>query len=96
MVDDQIIVLSEENRNIMREKIKDFWYLEERGWFIRNPEIQNKLLNVINVGMSHRVFVFAGDLELHLDYLLSRYYESKDGESSFFEEKYNCEEKNNN
>lgn len=92
MVDDKILPVSNDNMNIMRTSIKDFWYLEERGWFMRNQDLQNKLLNLINFGMSNRVFVFAGDFELHLDYLLSAYYESKnEGENYnhlYNEEKY--------
>jgi hypothetical protein len=87
--------------NIMRNKINDFEYLEERSWFMTNEELQKKLMKVINIGLGYLVCVVEGDFEIHLDSLIILYYESKDnGDTDLFyideedktmeyEEKYN-------
>lgn len=63
--------------NMFRENITDFWYLEERGWFLNNPSLHDKLIKIIDLGLSKMVFVFSGDFEAHIDYLIQSYYESK-------------------
>ena len=63
--------------NMFRENITDFWYLEERGWFVDNPSLHEKLIKIIDLGLSKMVFVFSGDFEAHIDYLIQSYYESK-------------------
>jgi hypothetical protein len=63
---------------IMRHFIRDFWYLERTRWFLSNVEIQNKLLLTIRLGLYSKVYVATPDLNEHLDFILSEYYEMKD------------------
>lgn len=63
--------------NIMRHYIPDFWYLERTRWFSTNFELQNKLLLVIRLGLYSKVYVATPDLDDHLDFLLSEYYDVK-------------------
>ena len=63
---------------IMRHFIRDFWYLERKLWFSSNIELQNKLLLMIRLGVYSKVDVAAPDLDDHLDFLLSDYYDTKD------------------
>jgi hypothetical protein len=50
--------------------VPNFYYLESRGWFVRNQLLQQKLFNLCKLGFGHKVFVTAGDFESHIDYLL--------------------------
>jgi hypothetical protein len=61
----------------IREFITDFYYIENRRWFVNNIELQNKLLLIIRLGLHNKVFVASGDFDEHLDSILSQYYESK-------------------
>ena len=63
---------------IMRHYIRDFWYLERTRWFSSDFEIQNKLLLTIKLGLYSKVYVATPDLNEHLDFILSEYYEMKD------------------
>ena len=63
--------------HIMRHFIQDFWYLERTRWFSSNVEIQNKLLLIIRVGLYRKVYVATPNLNDHLDFLLSEYYDTK-------------------
>ncbi len=45
-IDDTTDSKSEETTDLeqfFRSKIHGYWYLEERGWFMKNSEIQRKL-----------------------------------------------------
>lgn len=64
--------------HIMRYFIPDFWYLENKRWFGSNIELQNKLLLIIRLGLHGKVYVATPDLDEHLDFLLSQYYDLKD------------------
>jgi hypothetical protein len=64
--------------HIMRCFIPDFWYLENKRWFASNIELQNKLLLIIRLGLYGKVYVATPDLDDHLDFLLSEYYDVKD------------------
>ena len=64
--------------HIMRHFIRDFWYLERTRWFASNIELQNKLLLIIRLGLYSKVYVATPDLDDHLDFLLSEYYDAKD------------------
>jgi len=63
--------------SVMRRNIRDFWYLEQRAWFVTNRLLQNKLLKVIGIGYSDSVRIYESDFENHLDDLIASYYESK-------------------
>ena len=64
--------------HIMRYFIPDFWYLENKRWFGSNIELQNKLLLIIRLGLYSKVHVATPDLDDHLDFILSEYYDVKD------------------
>ena len=64
--------------DIMRHFIRDFWYLERTRWFASDLEIQNKILLIIRLGLYSKVYVATPNLNEHLDFLLSEYYETKD------------------
>ncbi len=53
-----------------RKTVPDFYYLEGRSWFCKNPQLQYTLLQVVNKGLGQQVRVTAGDFALHLDCLL--------------------------
>jgi hypothetical protein len=55
-----------------RNSVMLFWYLEGRSWFMENPELQNKLMRVINLGLGFKVNVTAGNFEEHLDKLITK------------------------
>lgn len=55
----------------MEDKVYDFWYLKTRGWFMRNPGLQAKLLEVVGRGMGDKVVVSYPEFEWHLENLLS-------------------------
>lgn len=55
---------------LFRSSIPTFWYLEERSWFMRNPELQLKLLIVIRLGLGSQVITCMGDFSEHLDHLI--------------------------
>lgn len=65
------------NLNMMRNNIIDFWYIEEKRWFLDDIELHHKLIKIMDLGLSTMVFVFAEDFGEHLDNLLYSYYESK-------------------
>lgn len=60
-----------------RENITDFWYLEDRSWFVNNPNLHFKLKKIIDFGLAKSVSVISGDFEEHLDTIIESYYESK-------------------
>lgn len=60
-------------RNNFRENIINFWYLEERSWFVNNSNLHFKLKKVIDFGLSKKVFVGSGDFEEHLDGIIDSY-----------------------
>lgn len=53
--------------------VPNFWYLKDRGWFCRNPELQRKLYEVCQRGDGDKVIVVMGDFEDHLNELLQQY-----------------------
>lgn len=55
----------------MEEDVPDFYYLKERSWFMDNPSLQAKLLEVVRRCLGHRVNVVAPEFEEHLNSLLS-------------------------
>lgn len=55
--------------------VDDYYYLQERGWYMRNHQLQQKLLSVIRKGMGSSVNVCAPDLAEHLDALLEQFAE---------------------
>lgn len=64
-------IISDDMLKVFRSKVIHFGYLEERGWFMMNPEIQAKLLQVINLGLGLKVDVVSPDFSTHLDELIS-------------------------
>jgi hypothetical protein len=56
----------------MEDKVYDFWYLKTRGWFMRNPDLQAKLLEVVRRGLGEKVVVSYPEFEEHLDGLLKK------------------------
>lgn len=56
--------------DLFRVHVPNFWYLETRGWFVRNPALQTKLERLVNQGQGHLVQVACGDFEEHIDSLL--------------------------
>jgi len=63
--------------NTFRENITNFWYLEQRTWFVSNPNLHFKLKKIIDFGLAKNVSVVSGDFEEHLDAIINSYYESK-------------------
>jgi len=55
----------------MEEEVSDFCYLQERSWFMKNPSLQAKLLEVVRLGQGDQVNVFYPEFEWHLDALLT-------------------------
>jgi hypothetical protein len=55
----------------LKKKVPGFDYLESRGWFMRNPELQAKLLEVVRRGLSDKVVTIYPEFEWHLENLLS-------------------------
>ena len=70
--DDHLNELLEEHKSKVRLKsiIPNYYYLLERSWYIDNPELQDKLLQVVNEGLGSKVNVISGDFKDHLDELL--------------------------
>lgn len=58
---------------LFRRNVPDFWYLEERGWFMRNSLLQVKLLKCVCFGLTDHLFVVIGDFDETLDKLLQNY-----------------------
>ena len=55
----------------LQTHVSDFDYLRTRGWFMRNPKLQSKLLDVVNKGLGEKVIVTYPEFEWHLENLLS-------------------------
>ncbi len=55
----------------LRSQVRGFSYLEGRGWFMRNTDLQLKLLQVCRNGYGRSVCTVAGDFNEHLDDLLT-------------------------
>ncbi len=51
---------------VMRKEVPYFWYLEERGWFMRDFSLQTLLWDVVRSGLSHKVQVTRSDFKNHL------------------------------
>lgn len=64
-------IVSDDMLKVFRSKVIHFGYLEERGWFMMNPELQAKLLQVINLGLGLKVDVVSPDFSDHLDELIN-------------------------
>ena len=60
-----------------KENITDFWYLEDRSWFVNNPNLHFKLKKIIDFGLAKSVSVISGDFEEHLNTIIESYYELK-------------------
>ena len=72
---------------LFRVHVPNFWYLETRGWFVRNRALQAKLEQVVHLRQGHLVQVACGDFEEHIDRLLLGYHEQQHEhkEESFLE-----------
>lgn len=66
---------------LLRQFVPNFWYLEERSWFVSNVELQAKLMQVVELGQAQYVQVACGDFEESLDNILCRYEERKGEET---------------
>ncbi len=65
-------ILKENLFRKFRKAVPDFYYLEGRSWFCKNPQLQYTLLQVVNKGLGQQVNVTAGNFAPHLDCLLYR------------------------
>ena len=68
----------ENNFDNFRENITNFWYLEQRSWFVTNPTLHFKLNKIIDFGLAKSVFVASGDFEEHLDMIINSYYQKSE------------------
>jgi hypothetical protein len=64
--------------NKFRENITNFWYLEQRSWFVTNPNLHFKLNKIIDFGLAKSVCVTSGDFEDHLDMIINSYYQKSE------------------
>lgn len=78
------ITRSKELLELFRSSVPNFSYLEERGWFMRNHELQNKLLHVVAMGLEAEVNVMADNFSEHLDEIICpRFLETSDRTKMF-------------
>lgn len=61
------LVDSVEFLNLFRSSVPHFYYLEERGWFMRDRELQLKLLFVIYIRRGQKVNVVSNNFSEDLD-----------------------------
>ena len=54
----------------LEQNVSNYFYLLDRGWYIRNPELQAKVLQAVRRGLGPLINTVAGDFEEHLDELL--------------------------
>lgn len=80
-----LLVNSPEILNLFRLSLPNFWYLEERSWFMKNSEIQLKLLLVIYLGLKNKILIESGDLSEHLDELIKEYFQNIKNRNKFLE-----------
>lgn len=66
----ELLEQQERNFGIMRSLVSNFEYLEGRGWFMRNIQLQDKLFKIVFRGLGQNVDAVAGDFSEHLDKLL--------------------------
>lgn len=66
-------LLKERSDNLknLEDKVPNFWYLKTRGWFMRNPDLQAKLSEIVRRGLVEKVNVSYPEFEWHLENLLS-------------------------
>lgn len=67
---DSMILEQEKQFKLMRSCIRNFDYLETRGWFMRNNSIQAKLYWAVHNGFGDKINVIASDFESHLNQIL--------------------------
>ena len=66
----ELLEQQERDFGIMRSLVSNFEYLEGRGWFMRNIQLQDKLFKIVSRGLGKNVDAVAGDFPEHLDKLL--------------------------
>jgi hypothetical protein len=63
----EIVINAREPRfNYLRDKINDFYYLEERGWFCRNIGLHGMLEQIVKNGLADCVNVLSDDFAEHV------------------------------
>jgi hypothetical protein len=52
------------------KNVPNMFYLLERAWFMKNKELQKKLILLVNHGLGHMVNVMEDNFENHIDSLI--------------------------